>query len=142
MGTLKRFSYDNIVIHDPTAPDPVDYDGGGEGGGSGGGGSVMYITADPPLPNNPFITASKTFAEVKEAINNGIVPVFALATTSEGSTTYHTVCHLLSVASNSIHFTSTRVRINAITEERYIETTDIKMLTNETRVDIVRYPGE
>ena len=36
MGTLKRFSYDNIVIHDPTAPDPVDYDGGGEGGGEGG----------------------------------------------------------------------------------------------------------
>lgn len=32
MGTLKRFSYDNIVIHDPTAPDPVDYEGGGEGG--------------------------------------------------------------------------------------------------------------
>lgn len=33
MGVLKRFSYDNIVIHDPTAPDPVDYEGGGEGGG-------------------------------------------------------------------------------------------------------------
>jgi len=28
MGTLKRFSYDNIVEHNPTAPDPV------EGGGS------------------------------------------------------------------------------------------------------------
>lgn len=38
MGVLKRFSYDNIVIHDPTAPDPVDYDGGGEGGGDGGEG--------------------------------------------------------------------------------------------------------
>ena len=33
MGTLKRFSYDNIVEHNPTAPDPVE--GGGEGGGAG-----------------------------------------------------------------------------------------------------------
>ena len=32
MGTLKRLSYDNIVEHNPTAPDPVE--GGGEGGGS------------------------------------------------------------------------------------------------------------
>lgn len=32
MAVLKRFSYDNIVEHNPTAPDPVDYDGGGEGG--------------------------------------------------------------------------------------------------------------
>lgn len=36
MAVLKRFSYDNIVEHNPNAPDPVDYEGGGEGGGDGG----------------------------------------------------------------------------------------------------------
>lgn len=34
MAVLKRFSYDNIVEHNPTAPDPV------EGGGGGGGSSA------------------------------------------------------------------------------------------------------
>lgn len=29
MAVLKRFSYDNIVEHNPNAPDPVDYEGGG-----------------------------------------------------------------------------------------------------------------
>lgn len=31
MAVLKRFSYDNIVEHNPTAPDPVEGSGGGEG---------------------------------------------------------------------------------------------------------------
>lgn len=30
MAVLKRFSYDNIVEHNPTAPDPVEGGGGGD----------------------------------------------------------------------------------------------------------------
>ena len=55
MAVLKRFSYDNIVEHNPTAPDPVDYDGGG---GSGGGikpsGVDMDIITRDAITISPF----------------------------------------------------------------------------------------
>ncbi len=64
MAVLKRFSYDNIVEHNPTAPDPVDYDGGGGSGGEtpariipGGTISVAYTGA---------LTSGQTFVELND----------------------------------------------------------------------------
>lgn len=78
MAVLKRFSYDNIVEHNPTAPDPVDYDGGGDGGGTE---TVIFDqNADP-------ITANRTHQEVLDLLNSG-VPVIACVSGSVLGTGY------------------------------------------------------
>ena len=85
MGTLKRFSYDNIVEHNPTAPDPVDYEGGGEGGDGSGIETVVFDEANDP------VTANRTFQEVFNLLTSG-VPVIACAS---GSATGTSVKHFI-----------------------------------------------
>lgn len=74
MAVLKRFSYDNIVEHNPTAPDPVDYDGGegGEGGegGGGSGGGVKPTGIDMGIRTSDAITIAP-FANVSVGAATG-----------------------------------------------------------------------
>lgn len=64
MAVLKRFSYDNIVEHNPTAPDPVE--GGGEGGGDGGAGVFLVTFVD-----GDTLTCDKTLQEINAAYAAG-----------------------------------------------------------------------
>lgn len=73
MAVLKRFSYDNIVEHNPTAPDPVDYEGGG--GGSGGV-FFVHVTGEWSEEDQQMTyNSEKTFAEIMDAYNSGLFPV-------------------------------------------------------------------
>ena len=69
MAVLKRFSYDNIVEHNPTAPDPVE-----GGGGSGGGEFIIHVTSEESEEGTVY-TADKTFTEIMSAISAGAFPI-------------------------------------------------------------------
>ena len=73
MAVLKRFSYDNIVEHNPTAPDPVE-----GGGGSGGDGLfIIHVTQEGGMGEDASITyhADKTYTEIMDAARDGALPI-------------------------------------------------------------------
>lgn len=83
MAVLKRFSYDNIVEHNPTAPDPVDYNGGGSGGEGGGSGGDSLFIIRVTMTSDDEGTPDKSFDEIIHAYNSGQLPVVYLLLPTE-----------------------------------------------------------
>lgn len=133
MAVLKRFSYDNIVEHNPTAPDPV------EGGGSGGGG-IMYINSLPPNADGETLTPDKTFAEVQEALLNGILPVFRYVVPLPMGDVIFATLHLYQTGPDSITFSSGAIMSSdATTGEIDLRNDTAKMTAIGCTAGIIRH---
>ena len=67
MAVLKRFSYDNIVEHNPTAPDPV------EGGGGSGGETTPRIIVGGSI--TVFYDGSLTAGQTSLSLDSNAEPM-------------------------------------------------------------------
>lgn len=106
MAVLKRFSYDNIVEHNPTAPDPV------EGGGGGSSCGLFIINGTHSVDQatgTPSLELDKSHDDIMSAAADGLVPVI-VASVATGGILYCMCTHIIYGPSGpsgaQIHFAS------------------------------------
>lgn len=110
-----------------------------ESGGSDDSGGIMYINSLPPSDENKTLTPDKTFAEVREALSNGILPVYRYVLLPPIGEGIVATFYLSSASPDSIIFTNTNATENMTTGDITLTSLAVTMTRSGTTASGVTY---